>query len=162
MSQNFRLKDEYYMRLAINKAKQGIKKGQTPFGACIVKNGKVISLAHNTVWKNTDITSHAEMNAIRVACRKLRTIDLSGCVIYSTCEPCPMCFAACHWARISAVVFGARIVDAARAGFNELRIQSAAMKKLGRSRTRVRGGCLKPESLRLFKMWAKREGRKSY
>ncbi|MDD2703568.1 MAG: nucleoside deaminase, partial [Candidatus Omnitrophica bacterium] len=104
------------MRLAINKAVQGIRKGQTPFGACIVKGNRVISLAHNSVWRDTDITAHAEINAVRKACKKLKTIDLSGCVIYSTCEPCPMCFAACHWAGISAIIFGARIADARRSG----------------------------------------------
>ena len=104
--------DEKFMRLAINKAKQGIKQGQTPFGACISKDGEVISCVHNIVWESLDITAHAEISAIREACKKLNTVDLSGCVIYSTCEPCPMCFSACHWAKISKIVYGAQIEDA--------------------------------------------------
>ena len=73
-------KDIVFMRLAIKKALEGVKKGQTPFGACIVKSGKIIACAHNIVWKNKDITAHAEINAIRQACKKLNTIDLSGCI----------------------------------------------------------------------------------
>ena len=79
--------DELFMRAAIAKARQGIKRGQTPFGACVVKNNKVISCEHNLVWRNNDITAHAEIVAIRYACRKLKTINLSGCMLYSTCEP---------------------------------------------------------------------------
>ncbi|HEO64204.1 MAG TPA: nucleoside deaminase, partial [Candidatus Omnitrophica bacterium] len=98
-----------FMRLAVSKAEHGIKAGQTPFGACIVKNGKVIVCQHNAVWQNTDITAHAEIAAIREACRKLNSIDLSGCTIYSTTEPCPMCFTAIHWAKISRIVYGTSI-----------------------------------------------------
>ena len=96
--------DIKFMRLAIAKAREGIKKGQAPFGACIVKNGKVIACSHNIVWESLDITAHAEINAIRTTCKKLKSVDLSGCTIYSTCEPCPMCFSACHWGRISRIV----------------------------------------------------------
>ena len=115
------------MELAIAKTREGIRHGQTPFGACIVKKGRVIACSHNEVWKNTDITAHAEVAAIRVACRKLGTIDLSGCTIYSTCEPCPMCFSAIHWAGIGKIVYGAGIADAAECGFGELEISNAAM-----------------------------------
>src|SRR3990167_4880265 len=82
---------EKFMRLAIDKARQGIKNEQSPFGVCITKNEEVISCVHNAVWESTDITAHAEILTIREACKKLNTVDLSGCVIYSTCEPCPMC-----------------------------------------------------------------------
>ena len=150
------------MRLAISKALQGVKNGQTPFGACIVKNGKVVSLAHNGVWKNTDITAHAEMNAIRTACRKLKTVDLSGCVIYSTCEPCPMCFSACHWARISRIVFGAGIADAKKAGFNELIMGNAMMKKLSRGKVKIVAGVMKKENLRLFHLWSSGRNKRPY
>ncbi len=154
--------DEKFMRLAVGKAMQGIKNGQTPFGACIARNGAVISLAHNMVWRNTDITAHAEINAIRAACRKLKTVDLSGCVVYSTCEPCPMCFSACHWARISRIVFGAGIADAKKAGFNELAIGSALMKKLGRGKMKIVRGFMKDETLRLFDLWSSGKNKRIY
>ena len=86
--------DERFMRLAIARAHEGVASGQSPFGACVVKDGAVVSCEHNVVWRTTDITAHAEIHAIRVACARLQSIELPGCVIYSTCEPCPMCFSA--------------------------------------------------------------------
>lgn len=153
---------EDYMHRAIRKALIGIKQGQTPFGACIVRDGKILACEHNCVWRTTDITAHAEVAAIRAACRKLGTVDLSGAVIYSTCEPCPMCFSACHWARISTIVYGASIADAFASGFNELKISNRQMRKSGRSGVKIRGGVLRDECRRLFAVWAKRSGRKSY
>ena len=147
-------KHEQFMRLAIRKTLEGIRRGQTPFGACIVKDGKVIACVHNTVWRSTDITAHAEIHAIRVACKKLKTIDLSGCTIYSTCEPCPMCFSACHWAKISTIVFGARIRDARSSGFHELSISNRRMKSLGGSPVVVVEDVLRHEALNLFHIWA--------
>ena len=154
--------DAAYMRLAIAKAEQGILRGQTPFGACIVRKGRVVAVGHNQVWKNTDITAHAEICAIRDACRVLKTIDLSGCTIYSTCEPCPMCFAACHWANISRIVFGARIADAKRFGFDELTVSNAAMKAMGGARLRIRKDFLRQTCLGLFSLWAEQPGHKAY
>ncbi|MEK6973533.1 MAG: nucleoside deaminase [archaeon] len=154
--------DERLMKLAIEKTKDGIAKGQTPFGACIVKNGRVISCVHNVVWKSTDITAHAEIHAIREACKKLKTIDLSGCIIYSTCEPCPMCFSACHWANISKVIYGAKISDAKKYGFNELTVSNREMKEKGKSKIRIIGDFLRDENVELFKLWAKNKDRKTY
>jgi tRNA(Arg) A34 adenosine deaminase TadA len=156
------MSDTHYMRLAIQKAQNGIRKGQTPFGACIVKNGKVISCAHNAVWKKTDITAHAEIQAIRDACKRLESINLSGCVIYSTCEPCPMCFSACHWAGISKIVYGTSILDAKKIGFNELFLSNNQMKKIGRSPLKIKGGFLRDEALLLFKRWTTAKNRRSY
>ncbi len=154
--------DELFMRAAIAKARQGIKRGQTPFGACVVKNNKVISCEHNLVWRNNDITAHAEIVAIRYACRKLKTINLSGCMLYSTCEPCPMCFSACHWAGISRIVYGARIRDARRCGFSELGISNARMKKIGKSRMKISAGVLRQENLSLFDLWSRQNNPRSY
>lgn len=154
--------DEKFMRLAINKAKQGIKQGQTPFGACISKDGEVISCVHNIVWESLDITAHAEISAIREACKKLNTVDLSGCVIYSTCEPCPMCFSACHWAKISKIVYGAQIEDAKKLGFSELSISNKEMKQSGNSRMEIVGDILREENLELFKLWSEQENRRVY
>ncbi|MBU2637964.1 MAG: nucleoside deaminase [Nanoarchaeota archaeon] len=153
------MNDEDFMRKAIKKTIQGIKKGQTPFGACIVKKGKVIVCEHNVVWKTTDSTAHAEVNAIRQACKKLKTIDLSGCVIYSTTEPCPMCYSAIHWARIKRIVFGASIADAKKAGFNELQISNKIMKKLGKDKIKIESGLLKEECVELFSLWKKHKGK---
>ena len=114
------------------------------------------------VWATTDITAHAEAHAIREACRTLGTIDLSGCTMYSTCEPCPMCFSACHWARITRIVYGAGIEDAKTAGFNELTIPNVTMKEVGGSPVDVTGGCLHAENIRLFDRWLQRPDRRVY
>lgn len=153
---------EKLMRLAIAAARRGIRAGQTPFGACIVerKTGKAIAVAHNEVWKATDITAHAEIQAMRAACKKLRTIDLSGCTIYSTCEPCPMCFSAIHWAGITSIIYGASISDAKKCGFGELEITNSAMKKMGKSRARLESGVLLGECRALFSEFAALGSRK--
>lgn len=156
------MQHEDFMRRAIDMALRGIKDGQTPFGACIAKDGKLIACRHNGVWKNTDITAHAEIVAIRDACRALKTIDLSGCVIYSTCEPCPMCFSACHWARIKIIYYGADISDARKAGFHELSISNAKMKQLGGSELEIHSGILKEECANLFKIWLATPGHRTY
>jgi tRNA(Arg) A34 adenosine deaminase TadA len=144
---------EDFMRLAVNMAKDGIKKGQTPFGAVVVKDKKVIAKAYNLVWDTTDITAHAEIAAIRQACKKLNTIDLSGADIYSTCEPCPMCFSAIHWANIDTIYYGASIEDAAEAGFHEMHIANSTMKELGGSNVKIVSDILKEESKALFTKW---------
>lgn len=151
-----------FMMKAIQKAYQSIEKGQSPFGACIIKDGKIISRAHNRVWQKTDITAHAEIEAIRIACRKLKSIHLSGCIIYSTCEPCPMCFAACHWARISEIVYGTCIQDAQDIGFNELAVSNEFLKKTGGSPIQITAGFLREESLNLFKLFSNRHPEKIY
>lgn len=143
-------------------AYDGIKKGQTPFGAAIVKEGCVIATAHNEVWETTDITAHAEICAIRLACTELRTINLKGCVIYSTCEPCPMCFSAIHWAGISRIVYGSRISDAREVGFRELALSNRTMKRLGRSPVIADGPYLREECLRLFATWSKSKRKRLY
>lgn len=88
-----------------------------PFGAVIVRDGKVVAEASNTVTVDNDPTAHAEVNAIRKACAVLGTFDLSGCELYTSCEPCPMCLAACYWAHIDKVYYAADRNDAAAAGF---------------------------------------------
>jgi guanine deaminase len=154
--------DEAYMRQAIEKARQGLESGQSPFGACIVRDGKVIACAHNVVLASTDITAHAEMHAIREACRALQTIDLSGSVIYSTCEPCAMCFGACHWARIGRIVYGVRSVDSAEFGFHELPISDETLKELAHSSVELVPDCLAEENRELFRLWAARSDKRVY
>ncbi len=143
-----------FMRLAIKEAGKNVRLDSRggPFGACVVKGERVLAVARNTVLKN-DPSAHAEINAIRVACRNLHTFDLSGCSIYSTTEPCPMCFAAIHWARIYAVIYGTSINDVKKLGFNELSISCAKMKALGESKVHVAAHFLKGECLRLLQDW---------
>lgn len=109
-----------FMRMAINEARKGIKAGHGgPFGSVIVKDGVVIAKAHNQVIKNNDPTCHGEMMAIHKACKKLGTFDLSGCEIYTTGEPCPMCMAAILWANIKKVYYGCNIIDTENIGFRD-------------------------------------------
>jgi guanine deaminase len=145
------------MSLAIEKTREGIAAGQSPFGSIIVKDGKVAASTHNTVWKDTDPTAHAEVNCIRSAAKALGTIDLSGCTLYSTCEPCPMCLAAIHWSKVDRVVFGATIGDADAAGFSELHVAAADLARLGGSPLVIEDGLLRDECVALFEEW-KRAG----
>ena len=96
-----------HMQKAIMKGWEGVDKGQEPFGACVVKDDEIISLAHNTIRSSVDVTAHAEMNAIREACRDLGTTVLSGCEIYATFKPCSMCMEAIKRAGIIKVYYGA-------------------------------------------------------
>jgi tRNA(Arg) A34 adenosine deaminase TadA len=147
--------DEAYMRLAIDKSREGIASGQSPFGSAIVKAGKVIAVTHNTVWRTCDPTAHAEVNCIRQAAVTLRAISLAGCELFSTTEPCPMCLSAIHWAKIDRVVFGASIADAADAGFCELFIPAKDLATMGRSHLKVESGLLRDDCAALFAEWKK-------
>ncbi len=148
-----------FMEKAIQVARKGFSKGNSPFGACIVKNGKVVAVAHNTVLEKHDSTNHAEINAIRKACKKLGTFDLSGCAIYSTTEPCPMCFSAIHWARIGAIVYGTNISDVKKLGFSELTISCQMMKRQGRSKVKIKGDFMREECMDLLKEWKRKLGK---
>jgi len=119
-----------YMDLAVQEAREGVTRGEGgPFGAVIVdKNGEVVARAHNMVLQTNDPTAHAEVTCIRKACAKMGKFDLSDCKIYSTCEPCPMCFGAIHWAKLPVCVYGATAQDAAKAGFDDAFIYNAIRK----------------------------------
>jgi guanine deaminase len=151
--------DAEWMRLAIETTRAGLAKGQTPFGAVITRGEELAVAAHNVVWETTDITAHAEVNALRLACRKLGTIDLKGCTIYSTTEPCPMCFSAIHWANVDRIVYGTSIADAAEAGFNELPISNFDMKRLGQSRVEIVADFLREEAKELFRVFKEKGAR---
>ena len=108
------------MKLAINEARRNMLSDfGGPFGAAIVLDGKVIAVCSNTVLKDNDPTAHAEINVIREACKKLGTYDLSGCVLYATGYPCPMCLSAIIWANIRKVYFGTDLKDAEKIGFRD-------------------------------------------
>jgi guanine deaminase len=109
-----------FMESAVEEALNGVSENEGgPFGAVIVRNNTIIVRAHNEVLKTNDPTAHAEIVAIRKASKLLGRFDLSDCEIYTTCEPCPMCFAAIHWAKIKKLYYGATREDAANAGFDD-------------------------------------------
>lgn len=109
-----------FMEMAIEEATFGITNGEGgPFGCVIVKNGEVVGKGHNEVIKKKDPTCHGEITAIRNACAKLKTNDLSGCELYTTGQPCPMCFGAILWSNISKIYYGCSIEDAETIGFRD-------------------------------------------
>jgi tRNA(Arg) A34 adenosine deaminase TadA len=150
------------MRLAIEKCREGIAAGQSPFGCAIACDGRLVSCAHNTVVQTTDITAHAEVNAVREACRTVGDIFLKGAIVATTCEPCPMCMAALHWARVDTVYYGATIADADVVGFNELQMPAAELLRMGRSNLKLVPGLLSEECKRLFAEWQVNPARRVY
>lgn len=138
-----------YMRLAIEEARTGIQGGHGgPFGSVIVKDGEVVGRGHNRVLANNDPTCHGEVAAIRDACGKLGTFDLTGCEIYTTGEPCHMCLCACMWANISKIYYGCTIADNDRIGFRDEKFDKifGGREKLGDYMTE----CDREECLALF------------
>ena len=113
------MKKEELMRMAINLANENIDCGGGPFGAVIARNGEVISTGVNRVTSENDPTAHAEVTAIRAASQKLKSFDLSGCEIYTSCEPCPMCLGAIYWAHLDKIYYGNTKADAAHIGFDD-------------------------------------------
>jgi guanine deaminase len=111
--------NEEFMRKAIELSKESVQNGGGPFGAVIVKDGKIIATGTNCVTKSNDPTAHAEINAIREACKKLKTFQLDECEIYTSCEPCPMCLSAIYWAHIQKIYYSNTRIDAARNGFSD-------------------------------------------
>lgn len=150
------------MRIAVEEATKGVKAGSGgPFGAVIVKDGKVIAKAHNEVLGKKDPTAHAEMDAIRKASKKLKRFDLSGCELYTTCEPCPMCLAAIYWARIGRIYYGCTRDDAKDAGFDDMKFYDLFEKNGSRrgitSKNIDRKECLEP-----FRIWKSKKGKTRY
>lgn len=105
--------DRAFMREAIRQMRQAgvVDRTGGPFGAIIVRNGTILSAAGNSVLRDNDPTAHAEINAIRLACKRLQTFNLSGCILYTSCECCPMCYAAAYWARVSKIFYAASWTD---------------------------------------------------
>ena len=144
------------MRLAIDKCRAGIGQGESPFGCAIAIGGRVVAVSHNIVLSTTDITAHAEITALREACRVEHKIHFPEAIVATTCEPCPMCTAALHWARVGKVYYGATIDDAQSAGFNELRLASDDLVRLAGSPLKLISGELADECRALFDEWRKR------
>ena len=150
------------MRLAIDKAALGIEAGQTPFGCAIARGDEVLAVCHNTVYQTVDATAHAEVNAVREACRKVGDVHLESAIVATTCEPCPMCMSALHWAQVETVYFGATIADAAQAGFNELEVPAAHVLEKGGSQLELKSPLLKDECLALFTQWTSQPDARPY
>lgn len=150
------------MRLAIDKCRQGLGLGQSPFGCAIARGDEILSCSHNTVVLTTDITAHAEVNAIREACKHTGSIFLEGAIVATTCEPCPMCMSALHWARVDRVYYGATIADADSAGFNELQVPAAQLLEIGGSSIKLIPQVLPEECKKLFAEWKANPARKVY
>jgi guanine deaminase len=150
------------MQLAIEACREGVAQGQSPFGCAIALDDKVIARSHNTVVQSTDITAHAEVNAVREACRTVDDILLTGAIVATTCEPCPMCMAALHWARVKTVYFGASIADADKAGFNELQLPAAELLRIGGSTVELIGGTMADDCRELFSQWKSNPNRVAY
>ncbi len=109
-----------FLRRAIALAIQNVDAGGGgPFAAVVVRDGKIVGEGVNTVTASLDPTAHGEVNAIRAACKALGVFSLAGCQLYTSCQPCPMCLAACYWARLDAIYYGSSAADAARAGFDD-------------------------------------------
>ncbi|MDR1112343.1 MAG: nucleoside deaminase [Bacteroidales bacterium] len=120
-----------FMREAIRLASQNVEtQGGGPFGAVVVKEGKIIAAAANHVTTANDPTAHAEINAIREACKRLNTFDLQGCEIYASCEPCPMCLASIYWAHIDKIYYAGTRHDAEMAGFGDSFIYNELAKSM--------------------------------
>ena len=152
---------EDFMRQAIDLAVENIKNGGGPFGAVIVKDGEVVATGANRVTANNDPTAHAEVSAIRAACTKLGTFDLSGCVIYTSCEPCPMCLGAIYWAHIDKIYYGANQYDAAIIDFDDSFIYRE-LELTPDKRNKPVENILHDEALAPFRAWQEKEDKIRY
>ena len=150
------------MRLACEVALQGVANGDGgPFGAVVVRDGKVIASAHNMVVATSDSTAHAEIVAIRKAEQALGTYDLSGCEMYATSYPCPMCLGAIYWARLSRLYFAATRADAAEAGFDDLLIYQEVARPLAERRLPA-VQLLRDQALAAFAEWKANPAKTAY
>ncbi|MDF1547344.1 MAG: nucleoside deaminase [Bacteroidales bacterium] len=150
-----------FMREAIRLSIESVQKGGGPFGAVIVKDGKIIAGSANSVTIDNDPTAHAEVNAIRKASKILKTFDLSGCEIYTSCEPCPMCFGAIYWAHIDAIYYGNTKQDAKAIGFDDAFIYQEL--ETPKNKRKIKAiPFLRDEAIISFELWDKNENRTDY
>lgn len=149
------------MREAIRLASANVENGGGPFGAVIARGGEIIATGVNRVTANCDPTAHAEVSAIRAAAQKLGTFNLSGCEIYSSCEPCPMCLGAIYWARLDRLFYGNTKADAARIGFDDAFIYKELALPLS-ERTLRAEQLLGKEALATFEAWEQKTDKTPY
>ncbi len=152
---------EELMRRAIVLSENSVKNGGGPFGAVIAKKGVIVAEASNSVAIDQDPTAHAEVNCIRQACRKLKTFNLEGCEIYTSCEPCPMCLGAIYWAHLDRIYYGNDRKDAAKIGFDDEFIYEEIDRKI-EDRKKPMVMLLRDEALGAFRMWEENTAKTEY
>jgi guanine deaminase len=150
-----------FMREAIKLSVENISYGGGPFGAIIVKDGEIIARGVNRVTINNDPTAHAEVMAIREAAQKLNDFNLSGCTIYTSCEPCPMCLSAIYWARIDNIYFGNTKIDAKNIGFDDSFIYDEIELPMEKRKIKT-AQLLRDEAIVGFMKWENFEGKLEY
>lgn len=149
------------MRRAIELSKQSVCNGGGPFGAVIARYGEIVAEGSNCVTIDCDPTAHAEVSTIRKACKTLRTFDLSGCEIFTSCEPCPMCFGAIYWAHLDKIYMGNDRKDAAKIGFDDDFIYQEIALDV-KDRKKPSEVLLRDEALEAFKMWDEKVDKTEY
>ena len=149
------------MREAIRLADESVRNGGGPFGAVIVRNGEIVAGSSNSVTLDNDPTAHAEVNTIRQACQKLGTFDLSDCVIYTSCEPCPMCLGAIYWAHLKCIYYGNTKKDARDIDFADDFIYEELDKPIDK-RSVPFINMLHDEALSSFKLWSEKTDKIEY
>ena len=154
-------KDKEMMREAIRLSSESVKNGGGPFGAVIAKDGQIVAGASNSVTLLGDPTAHAEVACIREACRRLGTFNLSGCQIYTSCEPCPMCLGAIYWARLDAIYYANDRKDAAEIDFDDDFIYREIEKPIGQ-RSKPFVSLLRDEALPVFRAWQLKADKTEY
>lgn len=149
--------------MAIELSRQSVERGGGPFGAVIVRGGEVIATGSNSVTLRNDPTAHAEVTAIREACEKQGDFKLEGAVLYSSCEPCPMCLSAMYWAGISKLFYANTRSDAAAVGFDDSFIyDQIPLAPEKRSVPTLPMTIMRPEAVKVFEMWAEKEDKVEY
>ena len=155
------MEKEDFMRQAIALSEENVRQGGGPFGAVIVKDGEVVATGTNRVTASHDPTAHAEVSAIRAACQRLGTFDLSGCDIYTSCEPCPMCLGAIYWAHLDHIYYGNNKADAARIGFDDSFIYEELSLERDR-RHKPMTELLPHEAKAAFRAWGEKADKQAY
>lgn len=158
---NITEQDRAFMREAIRLASDSVRRGGGPFGSVIVKDGKIVAGSSNRVTIDLDPTAHAEVNTIREACRRLGTFDLSGCTIYTSCEPCPMCLGAIYWAHIDRIYYGNTRKDARDIDFADDFIYDEMERPMS-ERTVPIVPLLRDEALESFRLWSEKDDKTEY
>lgn len=156
------IQHEKFMRLAIELSEKNVKENiGGPFGAVVVRNGEIISQSGNRVTSTNDPTAHAEVSAIRLACTALNTFVLEDCVIYTSCEPCPMCLSAIYWSRIKTIYYANTKSDAGNIGFDDKFIYEELEKPMHLRSLPIKQ-MLRDEAQQAFKLWEKSEMKEDY
>lgn len=153
--------DKKFMQMAIDLSVENVKSGGGPFGAVIVKDGAIIATGCNRVTANNDPTAHAEVTAIRSACQKMQNFKLSGCTIYTSCEPCPMCLSAIYWSGISRIYYGNTKEDAEAIDFSDKFIYEEFAKKPSERAIPI-SMMMRDEALAAFRAWTDKEDKIEY